>query len=114
MPATVHSDLCTPETTEFIVLLPDDVLHDEPRREGLIDRLEISFPGSTFRAVQCESLHDPEGKRLIVTEPLVVPMMGTAGDGSQPEPMRRRPSPSRMSDITATMLAYLGGPASLH
>lgn len=113
MPAA-RSDLCTPETTEFMVLLPDDVLDDPPRRAGLVDRLEASFPGSNFRTAHCESLCDPEGQRLIITEPLIVPVMGTAGDGSQREPMRRRPSPALLNEMMSTLFAFLAGRSALH
>lgn len=112
MPAA-RPDLCTPETTEFLVLLPRALVADEERRRGLIGGLEASFPGSTFRAVQFESLRDPEGDRLVISEPLVVPVMGDANTGI-PEPIRRRPSDERMLDMMATLQALLSGATSLH
>lgn len=112
MPAACP-DLCTPETTEFIVLLPEAVVDDEERRQGLIGGLEASFPGSTFRAVQFESLRDSEGQHLVISEPLVVPMMGDANTGI-PEPIRRRPSDDRMHDMMATLRALLSDATSLH
>lgn len=112
MPAACP-DLCTPETTEFIVLLPAAVVEDEERRENLLDGLKAAFPGSTFRAVQSESLRNPEGQHLVISEPLVVPMMGDANTGI-PEPVRRRPSDDRMHDMMATLQALLSGAANLH
>lgn len=112
MPSTCP-DLCTPETTEFIVLLPAAVVEDEDRRENLLDGLEAAFPGSTFRAVQSESLRNPEGEKLVITEPLVVPMMGDANSGEH-EPIRRRPSDERMHEMMATLQALLSGATSLH
>lgn len=112
MPAACP-DLCTPETTEFLVLLPRTVVDDEDRRENLLDGLEAAFPGSTFRAVQFESLRDPEGDRLVISEPLVVPVMGDANTGI-PEPIRRRPSDERMHDMMATLQALLSDATSLH
>jgi hypothetical protein len=102
-----------PETTEFIVLLPAAILEDEERRGTLLGRMEAAFPGSSFRAVQCERLRDPEGEPLIVSDPLVVPMIGSAGDGSKPEPMRRRPSDTRMGEITNALAIFLAGEKAL-
>lgn len=110
---TACPDLCTPETTEFIVLLPAAVVENEERRENLLDGLEAAFPGSRFRAVQSESLRNPAGRRLVISEPLVVPIMGDANTGI-PEPIRRRPSDERMHDMMATLQALLSAPASLN
>lgn len=103
-----------PETTEFIVLLPEAIVDDEDRCSALLNRMEATFPGSRFRAARCERLQDPNGRPLIMSDPLVVPMMGCAGDGLKREPMRRRPSDARMVEITAAMTAFIGGAKALN
>lgn len=103
-----------PETTEFMVLLPEVILEDEDRRDDLLEHLEAAFPGSSFRAVRCESLRSPEGAPVAINDPLVVPVMGTAGEGSDPGSYRRRPSDGRMRDIMGTMTAFIGGVAALN
>lgn len=102
-----------PETTEFIVLLPEALLEDEDQRGSLLGRMEAAFPGASFRAVQCERLQSPEGEPLVISDPLVVPMMGSASDGSKPEPMRRRPSDARLAEITSALAVFLGGEKAL-
>jgi hypothetical protein len=103
-----------PETTEFMVLLPEVILEDEDRRDDLLDHLEAAFPGASFRAVRCECLRSPEGAPVVINDPLVVPVMGSAGEGADPKSQRRRPSDDRMRDIMGTMTAFIGGAAALN
>lgn len=103
-----------PETTEFMVLLPEVILDDDDRRDDLIDHLEAAFPGSSFRAVRCETLRSPEGAPVVINDPIVVPVMGSAGEGSVPGSYRRRPSDDHMRDIMGTMTAFIGGAEALN
>lgn len=103
-----------PETTEFIVLLPEAIVDDGDRCASLLNRMEAAFPGSRFRVARCERLQDPDGRPLIMSDPLVVPMMGNAGDGSKPEPMRRRPSDARIGEISTALVAFIAGGQALN
>ena len=109
-----HADLRTAETTEFILLLPSSVLDDEARRDALLGRMEAAFPGSTFRAAECERLETPDGQPLLVTDPMVIPLMGSANTDGDPEPLRRRPPDHRMHEMLSTLRTFIAGASALN
>ncbi len=113
MMTAVRSGRSAPEADEFALLLPTDIVDDDERRDALIDHLEAAFPGSTFRAVQGHRLDGSEAP-MVVSEPLVIPVVGTAGTGAEPGRILERPSAARMRDIMATLHAFLSGPKALN
>ncbi len=103
-----------PETTQFMLLLPSTILDDDDRRADLVERLEAAFPGSTFSAAPCERLAKPGGGALLIDEPIAIPLMGSVGAEDRYSPMYRSPSPDRMAEINAALLAFINGSASLN
>ncbi len=104
----------SPKTTQFMLLLPSTILDDDDRRADLVERLEAAFPGSTFSAAPCERLAKPGGGALLIDEPIAIPLMGSVGAEDRYSPMYRSPSPDRMAEINAALLAFINGSASLN
>ncbi len=103
-----------PAADTFMILFPDAFAEDPERCHALAAQMEATYPGLRFTAVQSQSIRPENGFTLGYSEPTLVPLMGTAGEGEDPASQRSRPTAATMSDMSETLRAFVRGAAALN
>ena len=103
-----------PETTTFMVLVPDEMTDDIERLQDLAEHMEAAFPGVVFEVVQSRPVGATHGYEICVPKPSIVPLVGQAGEEADQITFRRRPSNERMSEIQRALDAFMKGAAALN
>ncbi len=115
-PATPHTDPMAryPETTTFMVLVPDEIMDDIERLQDIAEHMEAAFPEAVFEIVQSRPVGSTTGYEINVPKPYIVPLVGQAGEGADEITFRRRPSNERMGEIQGALDAFMSGAAALN